>query len=158
MFNNIKLYSNSSFKDRRGLYWTSWTKKQNKNLNFNHDKFSLSKKNVLRGIHGDQKTWKLISCPYGKVFVVILNNIKKSRSYMKYMQFILSNKNNKSILIPPGYGLGFFCLSKECIFHYKLSYKGKYNDTKQQFTIKWNDPRHKIKWPKGKKITSTRDT
>lgn len=158
MKKSIKIYKNSSFKDKRGLYWTSWTKKLNKNLNFNHDKFSLSKKNVLRGIHGDKKTWKLISCPYGKVFVVVVNNLKNSKSYMTYKSFILSKRNNMSILIPPNYGLGFLCLSNECIFHYKLSYKGNYNDTKQQFTIKWNDPRPNIKWPKGKKIISKRDS
>lgn len=158
MRKTIKIYKNSIFKDKRGLYWTSWTKKMNANLSFNHDKFSLSKKNVLRGIHGDNKTWKFISCPYGKVFVVVVNNIKNSKFYMSHKSFILSKENNISILIPPHYGLGFLCLTNECIFHYKLSYKENYVDADQQFTIKWNDPRHKIKWPKGKKIISKRDS
>ena len=41
---NIKVYKNSSFKDKRGYYWTSWKKGLIKNLEFKHDKFSLSKK------------------------------------------------------------------------------------------------------------------
>ena len=65
MLFKVKVYKNRSFKDKRGYYWTSWKKNLIKNLEFRHDKFSLSKKNVLRGLHGDKKTWKLISCPYG---------------------------------------------------------------------------------------------
>ena len=53
---------------------------------------------------------------------------------------------------------GFLCLSKACVFHYKLSYKGKYSDIKDQLSLKWNDRRLKIKWPKHKKlILSSRD-
>lgn len=43
----IKFNSNSAFKDKRGLYWTSWKNKKNSKINFNHDKFSLSKKMLL---------------------------------------------------------------------------------------------------------------
>lgn len=157
MNKSIKIYQDSIFKDKRGFYWTSWKKNRYKKLIFNHDKFSLSKKNTLRGIHGDTKTWKLMTCVYGKVFFVAINNVKKSKFFMKHKTFILSHSNNKSILIPPNYGIGFFCLSKYCVMFYKLSYKGKYNDTKKQFTIKWNDIRHKIKWPLGRKILSKRD-
>ena len=51
---------NNSFKDHRGYYWTSWKRSSINRINFKHDKFSLSKKNVLRGLHGDDKTWKLV--------------------------------------------------------------------------------------------------
>ena len=33
-------------------------------------------KNVLRGIHGDNKTWKLVSCLYGSFFLLVVNNDK----------------------------------------------------------------------------------
>ena len=46
------------------------------NKKFIHDKFSLSK-NVLRGFHGDKKTWKLISCVYGKFYLLLLTITKK---------------------------------------------------------------------------------
>ena len=70
MINKIKIFKNKSFKDHRGYYWTSWKKGEIKKVYFKHAKFSLSKKNVLRGLHGDSKTWKLISCPYGKFLLV----------------------------------------------------------------------------------------
>ena len=108
----IKVYKNRSFKDKRGYYWTSWKKKQVKNLEFIHDKFSLSKKNVLRGLHGDKKTWKLISCPYGKLFLVVVNCIKNSKDYLKWKSYILSHKNGLQVLVPPNYANGHYCLSK----------------------------------------------
>ena len=50
------------------------------------------------------------------------------------------------------------CLSNECVLHYKLSYKGRYDDTDKQFSIKWNDKRINIKWPIKKPILSKRDS
>ena len=76
---NVKVFKNRSFIDHRGYYWTSWKKGVIKKLKFNHDKFSLSKKNVLRGLHGDKKTWKLISCAFGKFLIVVVNYEQKSK-------------------------------------------------------------------------------
>ena len=154
---NVKVIKNSSFKDYRGYYWTSWKKEVFKNIKFNHDKFSLSKKNVLRGLHGDKKTWKLVSCVFGKFFIVVVNLDKKSKGYLKSKSWILSHENGLQLLIPPNYANGHLCLSDYCLFHYKLSYKGSYFGHKHQFSIRWNDPKLKIKWPKKKPILSKRD-
>ena len=153
----VKVFKNSSFKDLRGYYWTSWKKGSIKKIKFNHDKFSLSKRNVLRGLHGDRKTWKLISCPYGKFFIVVVNLEKGSKSYLKSKSWILSHKNGLQLLVPPNYANGHLCLSDYCLFHYKLSYKGSYFGQKEQFSIRWNDPKLNIKWPKKKIILSKRD-
>ena len=153
----VRKIVNSSFKDHRGLYWTSWKKNSIKNINFNHDKFSLSKKNVLRGLHGDKKTWKLLSCPYGSLLLIVVNCIKKSKNYLKWKSWVLSHENGVQVLIPPNYANGYLCLSKKCLLHYKLSYKGSYADYKQQFSLRWNDPKIKIIWRIKKPILSDRD-
>mgnify|MGYP000539492942 FL=1 len=153
----IKVFKNSSFKDNRGYYWTSWKKGIIKNVIFNHDKFSLSKKNVLRGLHGDKKMWKLVSCVYGKIFIAVVDLNKNSKSYLKWKTWILSQKNNIQLLVPPNYANGHYCLSDYCLFHYKLSYKGFYTGHRQQFSIRWNDPKIDIKWPCKKPILSMRD-
>ena len=153
----IKKFKFTSFIDKRGFYWTSWKKGLIKKIKFKHDKFSLSKKNVLRGLHGDSKTWKLVSCPYGKFLLVVVNCIKNSKNYLKWQSWVLSHDNGVQILIPPNYANGHLCLSKECLFHYKLSYKGSYLDADKQFSLKWNDPKIKIKWPIKKPILSSRD-
>lgn len=158
MIKGIKIIKGSIFDDHRGSLWTSWENKKHTKINFNHDKFSISKKNVLRGLHYDNKTWKLISCVYGKVFFVVVNCKPTSNEYLKVFTKVLSSSDNVQILVPPGFANGHLCLSKKCLFHYKLSYKGRYSDVNNQHVLKWNDPRIKIKWPKTKKfITSERD-
>jgi len=157
MIYRVKKIKNSSFKDHRGYYWTSWKKNIINKIKFNHDKFSLSKKNVLRGLHGDTKTWKLVSCPYGKFLLVVVDCNKKSKNYLKWRSWILSHENSLQILIPPNYANGHLCLSDHCLFHYKLSYKGSYFGASKQFSLKWNDPKLNIKWPIKKPILSFRD-
>ena len=93
----IKVFKESIHKDKRGYLWTSWKKNKKNKLIFNHDKFSVSKKNVLRGLHGDKKTWKLISCVYGEIFFVVVNYDKKTKNFCKYKSFKLSHKNNQQI-------------------------------------------------------------
>ena len=155
--NSIKIITSDNYSDKRGLIWTSWNKK-NLNLNFKNDKFSFSKKNVLRGLHYDNKTWKLISCPYGKIFFVVVNCNPNSKEYLKHKSWILDQKKNIQILVPPMYANGHLCLSDSCLFHYKLSYKGKYFDVDKQKVLKWNDTRVNIEWPiKSKPIMSMRD-
>ncbi len=153
----VKEFLNPPFEDHRGLYWTTWESNQIKNLNFNHDKFSSSKKNVLRGLHSDNKTWKLVSCAFGEVFVVVVNCKKESQNYLKWKSWKLTTKNGLQLLIPPNYANGHLCLSNECVFHYKLSYTGNYVDAKDQITLKWNDPKIGIKWPIENPILSDRD-
>ena len=68
MFSEIKIINIKKFKDLRGDLWTIWKKNLFKRLKFNHDKVSISKKNTLRGLHCDFKSWKLITCLYGKFF------------------------------------------------------------------------------------------
>lgn len=153
----IKKLRGTIHRDRRGYLWTSWERNKLKKLIFNHDKFSVSKKNVLRGLHGDNKTWKLISCVYGKIFFVVVDYDKKSKTFSRYKKFILSHKNNVQILVPPKFLNGFLCLSENCVLHYKLSYKGKYFDYDKQISKKWNDKKFNIKWPKKKYILSKRD-
>lgn len=152
----IKIFQDSAFIDKRGIYWTSW-KKKNSIKSFNHDKFSLSKKNVIRGLHGDKKSWKLISCVYGKILFIIVNNLPKHKQYLKHMKIILTPENRKKVLIPPYFLTGHLILSKEAVLHYKFSYKGSYPDVKDQISMKWNDPIINIAWPKLKPILSNRD-
>lgn len=147
------------FKDFRGKYLEIYNsilfKKTKKKVKFIQDDISVSKKNVLRGIHGDKKTWKLITCIEGKFKLLVVNNDKKSKQFKKWQMFTLSENNNHQVLVPPKFGNAHFVLSKRAIFHYK---QNTMYDRKSQFTIKWNDPLYKFNWPKtGKKIISKRD-
>ena len=153
----VKIIKNSTFKDHRGFYWTTWKKGSLKKIKFNHDKFSISKKKVLRGLHCDFKSWKLVTCVFGKIFFVVVDMRKKNKNYLKYKTWILSHDIPKQILVPPYYANAHLCLSNKCVFHYKWSYKGKYIDSSEQESYRWNDPKIKIKWPIKKPILSKRD-
>ena len=72
--NEVKYFTTDSFKDSRGEIWTTWDNVYSNKLRFNLDKFTTSKKGVLRGFHGDAKSWKLVTCIRGKILSVIVNN------------------------------------------------------------------------------------
>ena len=84
MFKDIKIIKKTRFKDSRGILWTTWNKGLFKKIVFNHDKFSLSKKNSLRGMHCDFKSWKLITSVYGRFLLVFIDMRKKSKNYLKH--------------------------------------------------------------------------
>ena len=157
MFREIKFINIKKFQDQRGDLWTIWNKNLFNKLKFNHDKVSISKKNVLRGLHCDFKSWKMIACLYGKFFFAAVNMNKKSKNYLKSKSWVLDYKKPKIILVPPYYANGHLCLSENCVFFYKWSYKGKYIDINYQKSYKWNDPKFNIKWPINNPILSLRD-
>ena len=158
----IKIIEFDTFSDLRGEIWTSFVNKLDQkilpdNIYFKHDKFNTNKKGVLRGIHGDNKTWKLVSCPFGKIEQVVVDLRIESKNFKRWIKFELSKDNQIAILIPPGFGNAFCALSDEALYHYKLAYDGDYNDFDNQFTFPWNDESIGIDWKINNPITSERD-
>lgn len=123
-------------------------------IHFIQDDISVSTQHVLRGIHGDQETWKLISCLHGKFYLVVVNWDKESPQFGQWEGFTLSETNRLQVLVPPKFGNGHLVLSDRAIFHYKQS--SVYNRA-GQFTILWNDPKLNIWWPVRNPILSRRD-
>jgi len=156
--NGVTYIEPDVFRDFRGDLWTLWKNDVfEPNLFFNHDKVSTSRKNVLRGIHGDYRSHKLVTCLFGEIYFVTVDNRPESSTYLQWDWVILDNKKRTQVLLEPGIGNGFFVLSDECVFHYKWSYQGKYPDVDDQFTIKWDDPRVGINWPIDRPILQPRD-
>tara|TARA_R100000995_G_C3483642_1_gene125653 strand:- start:1206 stop:1682 length:477 start_codon:yes stop_codon:yes gene_type:complete len=150
---NVKVYQPNHHEDFRGDIWTSWEDTDMyPKLNWRRDKFSTSSRNVLRGLHGDVKSHKLISCVYGEVYFVVVNPNKT-----KWDWTILSNKNKKQVLVPPKYCNGMYVLSHKCVLHYKYSYSGEYYDVDKQFVVKWDDVNLNIEWPSNNPILYGRD-
>ena len=155
----LKISPPTIFEDFRGDYVESYNEiiynKAGINVKFIQDDYSTSSRGVLLGIHGDQETWKLVSCFYGSFYLVVVNNDPASEQYMKWESFTLSAINRMQILIPPKFGNGHLVMSEKTIFHYKQS--TEYN-REGQFTIKWNDPSYGIWWPISNPILSQRDS
>jgi dTDP-4-dehydrorhamnose 3,5-epimerase len=114
----------------------------------------VSTRGVLRGIHGDTETWKLISCLYGKFYLVVVNHEEASPGFGRWQAFLLSDRSRRQVLVPPKHGNGHLVLSDKAIFHYKQS---TYYNPRTQFTLLWNDPRLNIWWPLKNPILSRRD-
>ena len=159
-FKEVKVHRPSVFRDYRGDYWTLWRSGQDegKDLKFNHDKVSTSRKKVLRGIHGDTKAHKLLTCLYGEVYCVVVDNRKDSSTYLQWDSMTLDSKNRDRVLLPPGFGQGYLILSDYAVIHYKWCYSGDYPDVDEQFSLRWNDDRIGIDWPINNPILSRRDS
>ena len=146
------------FVDYRGHYVETYNKRIYHSsgiaIEFIQDDVSVSYRNVLRGIHGDDTTWKLISCLYGVFYLVVVNNDPASPQYREWAAFTLSDSNHLQVLIPPKFGNGHLVLSERAVFHYKQT--TEYNRA-GQFTLAWNDPALKIWWPIPNPIVSERD-
>ena len=150
------------FIDHRGFLFTDYLesfflKELKFSEKFNHSKFAYNNKGVLRGIHGDFDSYKLVNCVYGKIFQVVVDCRQESTNYLKFQEFELDHEDPKLILIPPGFGNAFQVISDYSIYNYKLAYPKEYNDYDQQFTFKWNDKRIGINWPIKNPVLSNRD-
>lgn len=144
--------------DSRGNFYETYNEKEYKDAgltaDFIQDDISCSIKGVLKGMHGDQGTYKLVQCVYGKVYAVILNCDEQSDDFGKWESFVLSDENKYQLYIPPMYGNGYYVMSDKAVYSYKQStYYGEY----KQFTYKWDDNRFGIKWPGDVRVISDRD-
>lgn len=144
--------------DFRGEYVETYNEKfYNENgipVHFVQDDISVSSKGVLRGIHGDAETYKLISCEYGRFYFVAVNCDETSKDFGKWQSFILTDRNHQQVLVPPKFGNGHLALSDKIVFHYKQS---SYYNPKGQFSYRYDDPKFKIWWPIKNPILSQRD-
>lgn len=156
IFPEVIVKQSDSFEDYRGELYTVFDQ-EDWNVTFNHDKVSVSRQNVLRGLHGDKKSTKLISCLHGAVYLVVVDNRPESPNYLKWDSIVLTEHNKKSVLVPPMFANGHLVLSDTAVFFYKWSYPGDYPDVDEQFTVKWNDERIGINWPINNPILSKRD-
>ena len=154
----LKVTPPTNFEDFRGSYVELYNQKLYREAgieqDFIQDDISTSRKHVLRGIHGDTKTWKLISCLHGAFYLVVVNHNPESVQYKSWQGFTLSDSNRLQVLVPPFFGNGHVVLTEKAIFHYKQT--TDYN-REGQFTVIWDDPEFGIWWPVKTPIISKRD-
>ena len=151
------------FKDNRGYFFESYNKRIFEQLglhyNFVQDNQSMSKYGVIRGLHYQIEPFaqaKLVRVIVGKILDVAVDIRINSPTYGKYFSVILSDENQKQLLIPRGFAHGFSVLSEFAIVFYKTD--GFYNKDAER-GILYNDPNLKIDWqiPVEKQIVSEKD-
>jgi dTDP-4-dehydrorhamnose 3,5-epimerase len=147
----LKVVSRPVFSDNRGKNCVLYT--NNLGINFIQDNVSISKRGVLRGLHGDDITTKLVTCLYGYIYFVVVD--VRPYNYGKSQGWYLGSNSEISILLPPGVANGHYVLSETAMFHYKLD--SPYNRDRQ-FTYRYDE--FDINWPpevKHELILSERD-
>jgi len=138
------------YKDDRGAFWETWNQKAMAETGLRpvwvQENFSVSKKNVIRGIHYQviQPQGKLVRVAHGAVLDVAVDLRRSSPTFAKHVAVELSGDNGAMLWIPEGFGHAFLSLSDVTGIAYKVT--DEYFPTGER-TILWNDPNIAIPWP-----------
>ena len=118
--------------------------------------YSISKKDVIRGMHFHAPPFeheKIVFCTQGAIIDVALDLRKEASTYGKYVSRELSQENGLALLIPKGFAHGFRTLTEDATTFYFIS--GEYN-SKADGGVLYNS--FGFDWKVTNPIMSTRDT
>ncbi|HEY6848788.1 MAG TPA: dTDP-4-dehydrorhamnose 3,5-epimerase [Terracidiphilus sp.] len=138
------------FKDSRGEFSESFNLRKIEQAGLPgvwvQDNFSLSKKNVLRGIHYQitQPQGKLVRVTHGAVLDVAVDLRRSSETFGQHFSIELSGESGDMLWIPEGFGHAFLALTEQVGFAYKVT---DYYSPSSERTIVWNDPAIAVAWP-----------
>ena len=154
-FKDLIIIKNKSYKDKRG-YFKELLRENEIRKKFPFLVMSYSKKNVIRGLHLQQRKsqGKFVTVIKGKIYDVVIDLRKKSKTFGKKYSIILSDKNCKSIYVPEGFAHGFCALDKDNYVVYSCT---NYRDKQSEIGIKFDDKKLNINWPTKSPILSKKD-
>jgi dTDP-4-dehydrorhamnose 3,5-epimerase len=145
----VLLLTPKIFRDNRGAFWETWNHKFAVDAGLPstwvQDNFSVSKKNVVRGIHYQiiQPQGKLVRATHGAVLDVAVDLRRSSLAFGKHVAVELTGENGRMLWIPEGFGHAFLVLSDEAGFAYKVT-NGYCPEGER--TILWSDQDISIHW------------
>lgn len=151
------------FGDSRGYFFESFSEREFFNgvreIRFVQDNESMSKGNVIRGLHFQKPPYtqsKLVRVVKGSVLDVAVDIRKGSPTFGKHVAIELSEENHLQLFIPRGFAHGFAVLSEEVILQYKCD---NFYSPSHEGAIAWNDPELAIDWriPADQAILSAKD-
>ncbi|OFX80469.1 MAG: dTDP-4-dehydrorhamnose 3,5-epimerase [Bacteroidetes bacterium GWE2_29_8] len=160
-FEGLIVLTPKVFDDNRGCFFESFNEKIVSeiipNTLFVQDNISISKKNVIRGLHLQEPPYaqgKLVTVLKGKVIDIVVDVRKNSPTYGQYYSIELSSENKNLLYIPIGFAHGFVSLEDESVFMYKCT---NFYSKESEVCINWNDPNIKINWGINNPILSEKD-
>ena len=137
-------------RDVRGAFHETWNQRVMTEAglpaNYVQDNFSVSKKNVLRGIHYQvsQPQGKLVRVAFGVVLDLAIDLRRSSPKFGKHVTVELTGENGEMLWIPKGFGHAFLALTDSVGFAYKVT---DYYSADGERTLLWNDLDVGISWP-----------
>ena len=149
------------FEDERGVFTESFHEEKYKEIlgdfSFKQDNQSVSKLNVLRGLHFQSPPFdqgKLVHVAHGSVLDIAVDIRKSSSTYGQYVAVQLDAINKWQFWIPPGFAHGFVALEEDTVFCYKCT---NYYAPTHEHTILWNDQDLQINWGTDAALVSQKD-
>lgn len=110
----LKVIKPNKFEDTRGKFIKTFNedffKENGLNVEIKETYYSISHKNVIRGMHFQTPPFdhiKLVYVPSGRIIDVVLDIRKKSSTFGKYFNIELSSENGNILVIPEGLAHGF---------------------------------------------------
>jgi dTDP-4-dehydrorhamnose 3,5-epimerase len=154
-FKDLIIIKHKSYKDKRG-YFKELLIEKDIRKKFPFLVMSYSKKNVIRGLHLQQRKsqGKFVTVIKGKIYDVVIDLRKKSKTFGKKYSIILSENNCNSIYVPEGFAHGFCALDKDNYVVYSCT---NYRDKQSEIGIKFDDKKLNINWPTKSPILSKKD-
>ncbi len=157
--NGVFIIESSVFTDERGIFIKTFHENffmgSHFNTFFKEEYYSVSNKNVIRGMHFQTPPFaheKIVYCVNGKILDVILDLRKESPTYKKSFSVELNGSDGKIIYIPKGLAHGFCALIDNSIMMYKVSTVYCQNN---DCGVRWDS--FNFTWPVEKPIISSRD-
>jgi len=151
----------SEFRDERGSFYKMYNEDaliaNGVKPYFSEEYISVSKKNVLRGLHyqeGEHAQAKLIMCTRGEVYDVIVDLRIPSPTYAKWFGTKLTEMERNALYAPRGFAHGFIALTDYAEVHYMAD--NRYAPETECGLI-WNDAKLNIQWPCNEPILSQKD-
>src|SRR5271157_3417952 len=139
----VLLITPKIYRDDRGAFWETWNQKSMADAGLPstwvQDNFSVSKKNVVRGLHYQviQPQGKLVRVTQGAVLDVVVDLRRSSPAFGEHVAVELTGESGRMLWIPVGFGHGFLAVSETAAFAYKVT---DYYCPAGERTIAWNDP------------------
>lgn len=156
----VLLLEPKQFHDHRGsffeLFRESTFQAIDSSLVWKQDNCSLSRKNVLRGLHFQwpNPQGKLVQALTGEIWDVAVDIRQGSPHYGRWHAEILNDQNRRQLWVPPGFAHGFVVLSDEALVSYKCT---AYYDGTADAGIHYLDPDIGIEWPIEDVVLSEKD-
>lgn len=158
----VKIIEPTVFTDERGQFMEVYKREVFTEAGieeeFVQDNCSISKANVLRGLHyqrGDAAQAKIVQCSDGAILDVVVDLKAKSDTFGQSKSLVLSEHNNRILYVPRDYAHGFITLSDTATVRYKVDNKFSPDD---EAGIIWDDPTLEIDWPIDDPTLSEKDT
>lgn len=159
LFDTVKCIELPRFDDERGSFIKCYDdvsfKAAGISTCFKESYFSISNKNVIRGMHFQvppEDHEKLVCVTLGAVKDVILDIRKDSPTYGEVRDVVLSAENHLALHIPRGFAHGFMSLEDHTIMNYLVA---TVHSPQHDMAIRWDSIDYD--WKNTSPIISKRD-